>query len=397
MVIVVPRDGPKLSRGWSGKAVLGTTNLREDPESTIANISTAGIKKIAEELRVNGELQRLDLRHNYFGAPEANVLSKGLAFNTGLATLDLHNNELGDLGVIDLAAALMEQQVLQNLQLTTCDIGDNGAIALAEWIASSITCQNLVLKDNRIGEEGVMKIGQALHENRSMKRLNLSQNEARDNGAIALATAVAAGGGHPLLHLDLGSNSVTDEGVKAFAEAFTKGCRLKTLTLRINQMCDPGCLALCNVLNDNMTLTDLDIGGNVVRDASIDCVKELMLKNACLKRFNLEDNFFTDTAGEQFLQRLEMNDNLQMIWMDLKNNKISEMRVDMIYTFLRTHANFLKEKEKAEKSRVGSKQRHGSKRRASQVVGDFGRRGSTKGSSSGPGASKVPVALQGPS
>ena len=64
-----------------------------------------------------------------------------------------HNKEIGDEGAKALAEALKVNTTVEKLDLMYCGIGDDGAAALAEALRSNTSLTELVFEGNGISEQ----------------------------------------------------------------------------------------------------------------------------------------------------------------------------------------------------------------------------------------------------
>eukprot|EP00439_Symbiodinium_sp_Y106_P085621 s166_g29.t1 len=147
-------------------------------------IGPAGAAKLAEVLKTNNSLTKLDLSKNPLGDARqfcfgdsrdegAENLAAGLCQSRALSSLDLQVTQIGDAGAVALAASLREARLRElhlrdNLTLRMTmrvrAIGDKGAQSLAD----ALHCSTLALLDlsfNRhIGALGVQKLTEAVEQ-----------------------------------------------------------------------------------------------------------------------------------------------------------------------------------------------------------------------------------------
>lgn len=88
-------------------------------------------------------------------------------------------------GAIALAEALKENKSLTKLDLSLCEIEDEGAIALARALEENKSLTKLDLSHCEIGDEGAKAIAEALEENSSLRELDLSCNNERTKKALS--------------------------------------------------------------------------------------------------------------------------------------------------------------------------------------------------------------------
>lgn len=132
---------------------------------------------LAEALKVNLGLQKLDISSNGIGDKGATLIARGLKSNTKLLALDMSNNPIGDKGVVDLAACLKGNSTLQVLKLSNIDIKDEGAATLASMIKSNEALLTIVLTSNAITDKGAAAILKTLKANKGVESCQLFDNK----------------------------------------------------------------------------------------------------------------------------------------------------------------------------------------------------------------------------
>mmetsp|Transcript_40279 Transcript_40279/g.92610 ORF Transcript_40279/g.92610 Transcript_40279/m.92610 type:complete len:552 (-) Transcript_40279:39-1694(-) len=383
---------PEIVRGWSARVVLPALNLQGHPRIRITNISASGLRRLCEELATNRDIDLLDLRYNFLGFEEMMVLSRGLASNVGMRSLDLRSNELHDSSLALIAAALRQQVGLADLILSSNNIGDKGIELLAPWLEEDTSMEVLVLKDNNIGEDGARHLTRAIMETHRLTELHLGLNLLGDAGVKSLVDGLLEGV-DGLSLLDLTGNSVSNIGAKALATVLAQNRPLQRLELRNNRIRDEGMKRICVALFENKMLTHLDMSGNVLNDDCGDSIKEVFLKNCKLRHLCIEDNFFTSTSAQVWIDMLPVNEQLQLIKLDAANNKIDAKLLTQLSLFFRTHAQELREKKRALRAKQGSSTRSMDTKSDHSSGGRPPRRKSQEGSktSSGTNPSQAPA------
>lgn len=139
-------------------------------------IGYEGVMKLANALKSNTTLQKLDLLNNNICPQGAVALVHAMEENNSLPlhTLSLRNNSIGNDGALALAHALVKNTTLQTLELYHNGIGDLGASALAKALESNRTLERLELDWNNIGEEGATALLHVLqNHNRTLASIGL--------------------------------------------------------------------------------------------------------------------------------------------------------------------------------------------------------------------------------
>lgn len=117
-----------------------------------------GGEAIANMLRVNLVLAKLDLSWNFLRLGSSIEVARSLRDNGTLVELNLAYNGCGDSGAMALGEALRFNHVLRVLDLSANSVGYKGAMVLATAVRATRTLRSLQMNGNAIGREG----GQAL-------------------------------------------------------------------------------------------------------------------------------------------------------------------------------------------------------------------------------------------
>lgn len=130
------------------------------------NLGAWGIDCAAKALK-RSSVTELDLRYNHIGAG-VSVIAEALKVNTQLTKLELAGNHLGDQGTADVAMALKRHSALTRLGLQINDIKDAGAVALADLLRVNTKIGSVSVEANNIGERGQAALELSLRSNTSL-------------------------------------------------------------------------------------------------------------------------------------------------------------------------------------------------------------------------------------
>lgn len=185
-------------------AVQGPTGSLRTLDLVFNAVGPAGAGRLADGLRSNSCLERLNLHCNLLGAEGAAAIAAGLAGGIGgggrpsvsqLRALRLSENGIENGGVAAmLDAGLQDNTTLTRLELNGNGIGDEGGLALARWAA-----------DRFLGAGGPPRSGARRHE--EMGSAGAAEaSDAADSSApgpsssapAAVAEDHPSGGAHPL-------------------------------------------------------------------------------------------------------------------------------------------------------------------------------------------------------
>ena len=277
-------------------------------------------KAIAQALKMNTMLQRLDLYNNQISDDGAKALAEALKMNTVLQRLGLGRNQISDDGAKALAEALKMNTVLQWLYLAGNQISDDGAKAIAEALKMNTVLQWLYLNDNQISDDGAKALAEALKMNTVLQLLYLYNNQISDDGAKALAEALKMN--TVLLGVAIGGNQISDDGAKALAEALKMNTVLQLLYLYNNQISDDGAKALAQALKMNTVLQRLYLNDNQISDDGAKALAEALKMNTVLQWLYLAGNQISDDGAKAIAEALKLNKTLD--WLYLGRNQISD-------------------------------------------------------------------------
>jgi len=286
----------------------------------IADIFAANVVVLADVLKSNTTVTKLDLADNGIGNAGAAGLAEALKSNTTLAVLDLSRNVITDGGAADLAEALKSNTTLTVLNLPRNGIFDAGAAGLAEALKSNTTLTVLNLTSNGIGAAGAECLAEALKSNTTLTVLKMSDNDIGGAGAASLGVALKSN--TTLTVLELCFNVFGDAGTPGLAEGLTSNTTLTVLTLSSNFISDAGAAGLAEALKSNTALTVLNLSYNDIGDAGAVYLAEALKSNTTLTVLNLSCNNIGDAGAAGLAEALKSNITLTVL--ELSNNYIGD-------------------------------------------------------------------------
>ena len=338
---------------------------------------------LANALRSNCTVTRLNLRCRSIFSPGANEISQALHSNRTLTHINLEGNGIDDSAAENFAGALRSGCALMYLDLSANRIGDLGAVALGKALESNRTLTYLDLgyldspghgfleqiflmrggdpKRNRIGDSGATAFAQALRSNSVLARLNLQHNRISDRGAAALGLCLKSN--CTLTYLCLRRNRIKNTGVADLGHALQVNCGIVNFDLRGNDLsqseasaaCLVGALRLNSVLThldlrhtkigshvatilaeslqSNCTLTRVDLYGNMIDSPGGIALAKALPTNRSLTHLNLRSNLIGDSGATEFVEALQTNNTLVVL--NLRDNDIHVAGARKIHDFLR--------------------------------------------------------------
>ena len=255
-----------------------------------------GAAALGECLKYNKSLTTLNLHLNGNGGDGAASLGECLKYNTSLTTLNLYLNGNGGDGI----AAVLVECLKYNTSLTELNcfrdgIGDDGAAALGKCLKLNTSLTSLNLCGNGIGDGSAAALGDCLKYNTSLTTLDLSYNEIGKVGAAALGKCLKSNASLTLLNLC--GNGISDDGAAALVECLKYNKSLTTLDLSYNGIGDVCAAALGKCLKLNTSLTTLNLNGNSITDDGAFALCECLNCNTSLAVLNLNGNGITDDGA----------------------------------------------------------------------------------------------------
>ena len=116
--------------------------------------------------------------------------------------------------------------MLSHLDLGDCHVGTEGARAVAAFLEKSTRLENLILSGNAdMGADGIAAIAHALKENTSLRALSLDYCKLCVDGDQKAALKALCEGletNKTLRELDLEGNQIDDEGARMLLEVLEK-------------------------------------------------------------------------------------------------------------------------------------------------------------------------------
>jgi hypothetical protein len=140
------------------------------------NFSDSGTIVLAQFLKPNPLITKLELIDNHIGSLGCKHLSRALQHNEVLRILNLDFNPIGDEGCSLLSVGLVWSSSLKTLSLQYCQIGPVGVMSFAEEvIIKNQSLTSIDLTGNQLGVDGITYLAKALPTaNPHLQSLNLS-------------------------------------------------------------------------------------------------------------------------------------------------------------------------------------------------------------------------------
>ena len=143
------------------------------------NITTSQVSKLAEALKENTSLVKLDLPYCSINAEQSKLLAQSLKENNTLRYLDIHGNTLGVDGAKEFAELLNKNTTLQHFDIGSNKIENEGLESFLKVLAEkNNTLLQFEAGNNEINMDDDLKnnLIEVLKQNKKLHTLNLYNN-----------------------------------------------------------------------------------------------------------------------------------------------------------------------------------------------------------------------------
>ena len=295
------------------------------------NLGDAGIDWLASFLLTSCEcsdILQFNLSMNNLFPLGMKFLSSVLVKCSNLLILDLSFNELGDSGAFVLSGALEHCVKLHNLDVSSNCISSKGARAIAEYIKCCTNLLHLKVSFNTFGSEGTRALIDALKHCVILQELELKSNNIQFGGAMALARAFSLQYWTHFYVLDVSSNNIASEGIRALSEALVKCTTLQRLSVSNNsiQKDDADSLAMC--FKNFKTFQVLDISCNNLESSGAEVIADALLNSTSLYSLNISSNKIGQDGAYSLANALQHWANLSEL--NISSNGIESQGLEYI-------------------------------------------------------------------
>ncbi|XP_041656402.1 NACHT, LRR and PYD domains-containing protein 12 [Cheilinus undulatus] len=277
----------------SGTSQLCVLDLRSN------EIEDQGLMKLCKALQSpHCKLQELQLQRNKITAASMEALSAALCSGqSALRKVNLTHNTVGDGGVEALCKSLKHPLCkLQSLNFFDSELTGACCSHLMEALMSEhCSLSELDLSVNELGQEGALLLCKALSKpGCPLEKLGLTRCELTEAVFIELASVLKSGTSK-LKSLSVGLHNVGDQGVKHLWVAVAHpNCLLEDLDVEMTGLTDACVDDLCAAVRTSRTLKSLELRNNLLTDASVPALVEVMQDCPNMLEMNLKYNDFSE-------------------------------------------------------------------------------------------------------
>ena len=286
-------------------SLLGNSRLKKLDLSGNDKITSVGWRELSTVIRhPNCKLTKLSLSWNEIDDEGAIIVGSALS-GSSVKALDLcHNKSISHIGWHTFLNQLSETSV-EHLNLTYNDIGDDGLTVLAS--ISTLKSLDMYNSNESVSFSGWRSFFTALQTRRmQFKKLNLSYNNIA-NGGIDVLGSVLSISGSALKILDIDGMSYSN-GSGGYVSITPRGWQRFFTTLQ----------------DSNLNLVKLNLGSNTIDDEGIRVLIRLVSSMTSLKYLNLGSNIRVTPTGWQALSGFFQSPNFALETLGLSDNNIDD-------------------------------------------------------------------------
>ena len=210
-------------------------------------------------------------------------------------TLDLSGKNLGGASLVVITSLISVKGGLTKLSLARNRLGEEGTKAICEALEQNKTLKELDVSGGIGGSAGAKRVAKMLGFNGGLTALNLSDNSLKDEGVNEVCEAIKSNKETKLASLNFKDNGIGPVGAKSVAAMVAVTGGLTKISLAKNKLGEEGTKAICEAIEQNTTLNELDISGgfgecNIGGSAGAKHVAKMLGVNGALTVSNLLGN-----------------------------------------------------------------------------------------------------------
>lgn len=276
----------------------------------------------------NLKLKSIKIRNSGLSHNDILMFCKNLKGNMFIKELNLNNNSINNDTMIHLKELQLEKLHLWNAFPSGKNIFLNDGIKII--LENNTTLTDLNIGCSRFDNQGLKYLGEELKINTTLKILDMSYSCLCNNNPIGIKYLYEAiKVNNCLTKLDLSklvhdSQQLSDDFCKELGEILKINKSIRVLILKENSINKSSLKHLCGGLIMNNSLTDLDLGGNLIGHSKH--FGNYLKINTSLKHLNLKWNWQSqESVVNSLCDALKVNCTLKSLDLDFSN--IHDMQI----------------------------------------------------------------------
>lgn len=270
-------------------------------------IASRGWQACARMLKKNQSVRYLDARSTNLNEVNMPILGKALRLGARLHTLHLENCNLTGRPLITLAAALKFNDCLVKLYLADNRLGSSDSIQIGNLLRANLTLKLLDLRNNNLQDSGCALVCEGVGEqSKPSASSNTGLNKTKSNNpsqtglnslvlwnnhmtvSSAKHLALMVNCTTSLETLNIGRNSITNDGIICLKESLLRNKSLKRLYLYNTKVADEGAVALAEFIADSKNIERVDLRDNTIKVAGLLALAHSLRHNSSVVQIDLD-------------------------------------------------------------------------------------------------------------
>ena len=236
--------------------------------------------------------------------------------------LDLANNNISDFIADDIELLLFCNK-LEGIYLSTNSLQEEGMIKIAETLRSNTTLKVFDISNNSVSDKAANNIAVALSNKFKLEKIYLNRNELQTNSIIRILSCLYS---TSLKIIDISHNIINSRAASVIANVLEKNIRLEELHVGGNILQAKGIIEILLYLTH---ITTLDISNNNISSEAADGIAQFLSKQVKLEILILGGNDLQD--GLVVIIK-KCHQTLRIL--DISNNNASIITTDKVAVFL---------------------------------------------------------------
>ena len=294
---------------------------------TLCNITNNGAITIAEAIRLNTTLQKLNISNNSISDDGAAAISDNLKFSTSLQEINISQNSITNKGIKLFAEAIQINSTLKNINISKNHISIEGLLYFMEKVKKNCTLEVVNITHNNVTRSGLTSIKQCIENLQRPIQIYASWNVivSRNGELLKLCTFQES---ENIIEEDVWSFEDYDPDyiVTCLSECIKEDDTLLELNMSKNPIIIGREKKIIEAIKVNKTLLKLDASFTKIRDE--DYISDCLKINKSLKKLNMSENMITSNGAKEIATAIRVNTTLEKL--DLSCNRISNDGVSFI-------------------------------------------------------------------
>eukprot|EP00760_Papus_ankaliazontas_P040124 PhM_4_TR9944/c0_g1_i1/m.51531 len=226
----------------------------------------------------------------------------------GAAALHLNGCDTSNLSMQFLTECILRNKFLREVDVSSTGLGDKGAETIGAILRRVPTIQSITMDGNGVGVHGIRDLCEGIKESTSLQFLSLRNNKIGDDSARVIIEALKTN--DTLIKCHLEDNAVSQTMLQQLDRV-----------LLLNEQPMPLKRALHNVVNNDATMTEVDLHDVPSMGLSANFLAPAMKTNTVVRVLNLCNARIGDEGAHDIASFLKQNNTLTTL--HLANNKIT--------------------------------------------------------------------------